>query len=1072
MESRTVRCALSLALFVLLACALVAAAAPDAVNLDSGLGLLGPGISEALVQKGQVDVIVFLREQAQLEPAYGIASRVERRQFVYQALRDVADRTQAPLRAEFEARGVSYHPFVIVNAIRVTADQELAAWLSTRPEVDRLVLDPAFDGLDDPPPGPAAPPAIDTVEWNIARVNADDVWALGYTGQNIVVGSCDTGVQWTHPALVNQYRGGAGDHDYNWYDVFGEYTEPTDPNGHGTHTTGTMVGDDGGGNQIGMAPGAEWIACKVSSASGTWKASKYLECWEWFLAPTRVDGSDPDPSMAPHVINNSWSCPGGEGCDPDTLRDAARALYAAGIAIAKSGGNSGPGCETITNPGHYPELLSTAACDSGDAIASFSSRGPVTVDGEVRIKPDIAAPGVSIRSAWAGGGYSSRQGTSMAAPHTAGLIALLWSAKPSLIGDLDATYQIVKASAEPKLDAQCAPTPPAGVPNNVWGWGIIDALAAVQSATDVGLGVLSGVVTEEGTGDPLAAAAIELVQTDNHMARQTLSGLDGSYNQTLLAATYHVTATHYGHLPALIPSVDIVSGTTTVLDLALDPAAHWILSGTVTGQDTGLPLQAVLRVLDTPVFVATDPATGGYFTDVAEGSYLLRVQSPGYQPEERAIEVQGDLVEDFVLDPEPTYMVRESDCPCGPSFEWIDITATGQPHNLADDANQNVSLGGATFTFYGNSYTDLYVGSNGYVTFGADSSFPGGNQIPSTFLPNNAIYAFWDDLNPANGAQGTVYTELADGHLFVIEFDEVEHWPNGDPETFEIILDLDTGSILLQYLAVSNTTWTTVGIENGDGSAGISYAFHEPAVPADLLAVLFYAMTGAFPAEQGSGVLSGVVSDSDGGQPIPGATVSAAPLATGGVYSYTTDATGAYSATLCADWVDLSASAPGYRPGDLVPVAVFSGTHVTQDMALVRAVADLWITKTAPLQTVPGAQLTYRLGFGSHGPDPVPAAQIWDQLSPWVTYVSGGTYSETLHAVYWGLSHVDPGFSDTIELVVQVSEVVTVGQDICNLVTLETAGGISDPDPVNNQGMACTLVGSRTAHIFLPILVK
>jgi hypothetical protein len=415
--------------------------------------------------------------------------------------------------------------------------------------------------------------------------------------------------------------------------------------------------------------------------------------------------------------------------------------------------------------------------------------------------------------------------------------------------------------------------------------------------------------------------------------RETWTALNGTYSETLLAATYHVTATHYGYLPAVVPAVDVFTGTTTMLDLALDPAPQSILSGTVTGQGTGLPLRAVLNFLDTPVTVATDPATGGYVTDVAEGSYLLRVESPGYRPQERLIEVQGDLVADFALNPALAYMVRESSRPCGPAFAWIDITATGQSYNLADDAYQYVSLGGGTFTFYGTGYSSLYVGSNGYVTFGSGSNFPGGNTIPSSFAPNNAIYAFWDDLNPAGGSQGTIYTELVDEHLFVIEFYQVEHYPDGEPETFEIILDLDTGSILLEYLVVGNTSWTTVGIENQDGSAGVNYAFHDPAVPADSLAILFLPVSGAFPAEQGFGDLGGVVTDLDGGQPIAGATVDATALITGEVYSHTTDATGTYSGTLCADWYQLSASAPGYRPSDLVPLAVVSGTHVTQDLA-------------------------------------------------------------------------------------------------------------------------------------------
>lgn len=1053
------------------------------VSWSAEPGQLDPLLLEELAASpGPVDFLVFVNTQADLSFAATLQSRVEKGQYVYETLRAVADQSQARLRADLDAWGAPYHPFYIVNALRVTGDEALARKLAARPEVARVAADPAFNGLDDLPPVPSGPPAVNAVEWNISRVNADDVWPLGYTGQNIVVGSCDSGVDWTHPALINQYRGGAGNHDYHWYDAFYEYTEPTDPNGHGTHTTGTMVGDDGDANQVGMAPGAQWIACKVNSGS-VWKASKYLECWEWFLAPTRVDGTDPDPSQAPHIINNSWSCPGSEGCDPDTLRDATKALYAAGIAIAKSAGNSGSACETITNPGQYPELLATASFNSSDVIAGSSSRGPVIVDGELLIKPDIAAPGVNIRSTTPGGGYGTSSGTSMAAPHTAGLIALLWSAQPALIGDLETTFQIVRASAEPRTTSQgCGGDGPTDVPNNVWGWGILDALAAVQVATDAGLGVLNGTITDSGDSSPLPGAEVEIVLAGNGPARRVAAGPSGTYSETLLAATYDVTATHYGYLPAMDTAV-VVSNTVTTLNLALDPAATWTLSGTVTEQGSGEPLRATLSLLNTPVSADTEPDTGGYGMVVAEGDYVLRADSPGYEFQEVDISVQADLIQDFELQPEITYYVRDSLGPCGPDFDWIDITATGQPYNLGDDSNQYVSLGGSQFTFYGNSYDAFYIGSNGFVTFGSGSSYPGGNTIPSTFLPNNAIYAFWDDLNPSFGTQGTIYTELVDEHLYVVEFYQVEHYDSGNPETFEIILDLDTGAITLQYLEVSEASWTSVGIENSDGTAGLGYAFHDPDVPTDTLAVTFYPVTGAHPAEQGVGTLEGTVVDAFNEQPIAGATIALESFTFGQVLSYTTDAAGVYSGTACADMYTMTAQAYSYYPADVQQVDIISDSLTTQDLALQPYPADLWIAKTVPVSVaLAGELLTYTVSFGNAGPGMAINVGVADEIPDGMTYVTStmGTLNPFNPAQLGILvGTLLPGDELSFTLTVLVSSTLEDGLPLTNTayvtsgITVNGAGpGTPDSDLENNVAPAYTTVESPYFYVYLPLVVK
>jgi len=244
---------------------------------------------------------------------------------------------------------------------------------------------------------------------------------------------------------------------------------------------GIMVGDDGGANQIGMAPGARWIGCRNMN-QGVGTPATYIECYQWFMAPTRIDGSDPNPAMAPDVINNSWGCTVSEGCtDPNVLLTVVNNVRAAGIVTVQSAGNSGSACSTVNQPAAiYQSSFTAGATDSGDLIASFSSRGPVTVDGSGRLKPDIVAPGVSVRSSIPGS-YDVKSGTSMAAPHVAGLVALLVSANPFLANQVDSLENIIRQTAVPLTTSQdCGGDGPTDVPNNVYGWGRIDALAAYK----------------------------------------------------------------------------------------------------------------------------------------------------------------------------------------------------------------------------------------------------------------------------------------------------------------------------------------------------------------------------------------------------------------------------------------------------------------------------------------------------------------------------------------------------------------------------------------------------------------
>jgi subtilisin family serine protease len=250
---------------------------------------------------------------------------------------------------------------------------------------------------------------------NISQVQADKVWQMGITGQGIVVGGQDTGYDWKHPALSNAYRGnvnGTVNHAYNWHDAWSDTPAPFDDDQHGTHTMGTILGDDGHGNQIGMAPGAQWIGCR-NMQRGLGNPASYADCMEFFLAPY-PPGGDPfaegDVSLAPHIINNSWGCPDIEGCNDTVLEPAVDALRAAGIMMVVSAGNEGPGCRTVSEPpARYDNVFSVGATDNLGRITGFSSRGPVPRAGTTQIspllKPDIAAPGANVRSSIPGGGY-------------------------------------------------------------------------------------------------------------------------------------------------------------------------------------------------------------------------------------------------------------------------------------------------------------------------------------------------------------------------------------------------------------------------------------------------------------------------------------------------------------------------------------------------------------------------------------------------------------------------------------------------------------------------------------------
>ncbi len=536
-----------------------------------------------------ISFLVILRDQLDVELTLATApvdltTRAERGEILYQALTDHARATQAELRKMLAAEGASVRPFYIVNMLEVTGDADLVARLRTHPDVARLAANPtiaqshlATASVTPAPPWlremsmPAGRAYQTTIErpWGLDYTGAPELWDAGITGAGIVIASQDTGVQWDHPALRDRYRGwnaenATFDHVYNWYDAWADGSRPSrcsadaqvpcDDHGHGTHTVGTMLGNPAGDEPvIGMAPDATWIGCRnMENGDGT--PASYVACFEFFLAPYPQDGdpmTDGRPDLAPHIINNSWRCTPSEGCDDvDTLRQVVETMRAAGLFVIVSTGNFGPGCGTVIEPpAVYDASFSIGAHDSTGSLAIFSSRGPVTIDGSGRVKPDLAAPGVNVYSAWVNDAYMYNQGTSMAAPHAAGAAALLWSAAPELMGRIDLTEQVLVKSASPVNATICNPSGTAAVPNNLFGFGRLNAARAVdyaRLAARVELTVLDEI------GLPLPGAVIELVdQLTGYRYGATADPEGAAVVEPIYAGSYMLEISGDGTIPPI-----------------------------------------------------------------------------------------------------------------------------------------------------------------------------------------------------------------------------------------------------------------------------------------------------------------------------------------------------------------------------------------------------------------------------------------------------------------------------------------------------------------------------------------
>lgn len=445
------------------------------------------GVIAVYVFWGQVgffgdNSFIILKEQADLSSIQNITDVSARRQAVYEDLVSTAQTSQADLIARMDRMHLDYKPYYLLNAIEVEGGSLVQLILKNNPAVDRILDSPQLRPLPQKIEVGVGETSIlpDETLWNLKMIQSDRVNdELGITGEGIVIGQTDSGVDGRHPELAASYRGVDSSDDFNWYDPWNSSPFPTDSGSHGTETLSVILGQN-----TGVAPGAEWIGC-INLARNLGNPARYLECMQFMLAPF-PQGGDPftegDPSKGAMVVNNSWGCPDIEGCDSQVYSTAVKALKTAGIFMAVSAGNNGYyGCGTITDPlAIYPEVFTVGSVNLLGEISGFSSLGPVLVDGSGRQKPDLVAPGDNVLTAFPGGTYMSVDGTSYSSPHVAGVVALMWSANPALIGNIDATSEILRSTTQ----AYSGSDPDCGSLTYVSGAGILDAYQAVQEALE------------------------------------------------------------------------------------------------------------------------------------------------------------------------------------------------------------------------------------------------------------------------------------------------------------------------------------------------------------------------------------------------------------------------------------------------------------------------------------------------------------------------------------------------------------------------------------------------------------
>lgn len=400
-----------------------------------------------------ISVLVFMNDQLNVAEVQRVQkltafSRQASHEILVQELQSFAAEKQTSLRelldqAKNRGEVSSYESYWITNAFQITATKGFIELLEQRSDIEAIIEDLPPTSLYNPNHNESAASVTDLAQGAIGglrAIGADEMWAMGYTGAGTLIASFDTGVDGTHPALSGSWRGNTHSHAESWFDpVYQEETphwnSQISVGSHGTSTMGIMVGkNDATGDTIGVAFGAQWISAMVVDIPG----ANYLQAFQWVADP---DGNPNTITDVPDVLNNSWGFLQDNIDCSDLFWTPIDNLEALGTVVIFAAGNEGPNAGTIRNPANRAttelNTFSVGATDSsGTHVWVQSSRGPSDCDG-VSIKPEVVAPGYLVWTAVPGPTfyYGLRSGTSFAAPHVAGAVALLRQYNPNATVD-------------------------------------------------------------------------------------------------------------------------------------------------------------------------------------------------------------------------------------------------------------------------------------------------------------------------------------------------------------------------------------------------------------------------------------------------------------------------------------------------------------------------------------------------------------------------------------------------------------------------------------------------------------
>ncbi|OKH94857.1 carboxypeptidase regulatory-like domain-containing protein [Streptomyces uncialis] len=922
------------------------------------------GVRADLDRTGRATFWVTLDDEATLPSGVAARTKAERGRTVFTAKRAHAREAQAPLKALLDGAGATYESFWITNTLKVTADRDLARRIAARPEVTALNPDEAVSVADTgkatapvrtatpakasevrkaprtpeagtasenreaskasgasgagkasesraAAAGKAAAAPADEAVWNIERINAPRVWSeFGVRGEGIVVADIGTGVGLEHPALRDRYRGltadGSYEHAYSWYDPMNYCpgNAPCDTSFVGTSAVGVMVGDNGPGHRIGVAPDADWIAAKACQAMGC-AVDSILRAGQWMIAPTDARGANPRPDLAPHVVNNSWWVNNTNAWFKPVLQ----AWRDAGIFASFPNDGGGPRCESAIGVSGYADAYVTTTFGADGALHAESARG----SGENgAVKPNIAAPGVNIRSAGRDGGYALVTGPGMAASHTAGTVALLWSLAPGLRGKVAETERVLDGSAIDVDDTSCGGTP---ADNNVWGEGKLDARAAAAAIPAALHGSAGGTVTSGG--GPLAEAAVAFSGPTKARVRSDASG---AYRAPVLApGDYTVTTTLFGYLSRTAP-ITVGAGGHVTHDVALDEAPMARLTGRVTtaSEPEG---NALVAVAGTSASVRT-ARDGSWALRVPHGTHGLTVTADHRCAETSTVQVgvTGDTVRDVGLTRRTDVFGTTCTVESGRAFPTGD---TKLPFHMPSFSMSTFDLP-FPVPFYGRTYRKATASLAGVLGFGRMSTRARSAPLPDISVPDGAVYAFWDDL--AAEADSGVYWSAggtAPHRTVTVEWRNMRLIMSNPQErvSFSVVVSED-GTASSHYKNVTgakaNGSSAGIGVENATGTDALHYS-NDEGLLRDGMSIHY---------RTNSAVVAGKVTDGNDGEPVAGATVTA------GGRSDTTGPDGRYAFQVPApDAHQVTVSAPDHTSTERRLTVEPGGTTVT-DFAL------------------------------------------------------------------------------------------------------------------------------------------